>query len=123
MGLIEDIALLGADTEEALARFMNNAELYERMLGKFPAVAAENPVMPYVDSGDLDTALSNAHTLKGVTGNLSLNSLYDNYTEAVNLFRNDEPAKAKELLESTVEMQRAFVDCIKKYERPKGGSE
>ncbi|MDE7360395.1 MAG: Hpt domain-containing protein [Oscillospiraceae bacterium] len=116
MGLIEDIALIGADTVDGLTRFMDNSALYERMLKKLPQVIEDNPVMPFVRSGDLETALSNAHTLKGVVGNLSLTPLYNNYTEAVNLFRSGETAKAEELLESTLEIQRQFVECIKKYD-------
>ena len=114
MGLIEELKLLGADTEDALARFMNNSSLYERMLMKLPKVVEDAPVMPYVESGDLEAALSNAHTLKGVVGNLSLTPLYNNYTEMVDLFRDNKPEKAKELLEKTVEIQREFMDCIKK---------
>lgn len=116
MGLIEDIALLGADTEDALTRFMDNSALYERMLKKLPKIIEQAPVMPYVESGDLDEALSNAHTLKGVLGNLSLTPLFNNYTEIVNLFRDNKPEKAKELLAQTLELQQSFLDCIKKYE-------
>lgn len=115
MGLIEELKSLGADTDDALVRFMDNSALYERMLKKLPKVVEDAPVMPYVESGDLDTALSNAHTLKGVVGNLSLTPLYNNYTEMVNLFRDDKPEKAKELLAKTIEIQRDFMDCIKKY--------
>lgn len=116
MGLIEDIALLGADTEDALTRFMNNSALYERMLKKLPKLIEQASVMPYVESEDLDTALSNAHTLKGVIGNLSLTPLYNNYTEIVNFIRDNKPEKAKELLAQTLELQQRFLDCIKKYE-------
>lgn len=116
MGLIEDLALLGADTDDGLTRCMGNSALYERMLKKLPKVVAEAPVMPYVESGDLDMALTNAHTLKGVVGNLSLMPLYNNYTEIVNLFRDAKPEKATELLAETLKIQQSFVDCIKKYE-------
>lgn len=115
MGLIEDIALVGADTEDALTRFMDNSALYERMLKKLPKVVEETPVMPYVESGDLDTALSNAHTLKGVVGNLSLMPLYNNYTEMVNLIRDEKMDAAKALLAKTIKIQEDFLDCIKKY--------
>lgn len=116
MGLIEDIALLGADTDDGLTRFMGNSALYERMLKKLPGVIEANPVMTFVKSGDLDSALTNAHTIKGVVGNLSLSPLYDNYTKVVELFRGREPAKAEELLERTLEIQRQFMECIKKYD-------
>ena len=115
MGLIEELKSLGADTDDALVRFMDNSALYERMLKKLPKVVEDTPVMPYVESGDLDTAMSNAHTIKGVVGNLSITPLYNNYTEMVNLFRDDKPDKAKALLTETLEIQRDFMECIKKY--------
>lgn len=115
MSLIEELKLLGADTDDAIVRFMDNSELYERMLKKLPKVIEDAPVMRYVESGDLDAALANAHTLKGVVGNLSITPLYNNYTEIVKLFREEKPEKAKELLTDTIKIQQDFLDCIKKY--------
>ncbi len=89
MGLIEDVALLGADTNDGMTRCMGKPELYERMLKKLPKVVEEAPVMPYVQSGD---------------------------TEIVNLFRDAKPEKATELLAETLKIQQSFLDCIKKYE-------
>lgn len=116
MGLIEEVALLGADTDDALTRFMNNSALYERMLKKLPKLIEQAPVMPFMESGDLETAMSNAHTLKGVIGNLSITPLFNDYSEIVNLLRENKPDKAEELLRQTFEIQQKFVDCIKKYE-------
>ncbi len=115
MSLIEELKSLGTDTDDALVRFMDNSALYERMLKKLPKVIEEAPVMQYVESGDLDTALANAHTLKGVVGNLSITPLYNNYTEIVKLFREEKSEKAKELLIDTVKIQQEILDCIKKY--------
>lgn len=115
MSLIEELKSLGADTDDAIARFMGNSALYERMLKKLPKVIEEAPVMQYVESGDIDTALANAHTLKGVVGNLSITPLYNNYTEIVTLFRENSPEKAKELLTDTIKIQDDFLDRIKKY--------
>ncbi|MCM1166069.1 MAG: Hpt domain-containing protein [Lachnospiraceae bacterium] len=115
MGLIEDVKALGADVDDALARFMNNSALYEKMLKKLPKVIEDAPVMPYVRSGDLETAMSNAHTLKGVLGNLSLVKLYENYTETVNLLRGGDTAAAEKLLTETLELQKSFLECIEKH--------
>lgn len=116
MGLLEDIALLGADTDDGSTRFMGNTALYERMLKKLPEVIKDNPVQPFVRSGDLETALSNAHTLKGVTGNLSLTPLYNSYVDVVGLLRSGNSEKAEKKLESALEIQQRFVECIKKYD-------
>ena len=115
MGLIEELSDLGVDVDDALTRFMNNSALYERMLKKLPKVAEDAVVMPFVESGDFETALSNAHTLKGVMGNLSIVPLYKSYTEAVNLFREGNTEAARELLIQSADLQQKIIDCINKY--------
>lgn len=115
MGMIEELQALGADTADALARFMGNSGLYEKMLLKLPRVVNETPVLEYAQSGDFETATSNAHALKGVTGNLSLTPLYTNYTKIVDLYRSGESEQATNLLTETVEIQQNFLDVILKY--------
>lgn len=115
MGLIEEVAQIGADTNDAVARFMGNSALYERMLKKFVTVINESPVLSYAEGGDFETAASNAHALKGVTGNLSLTPLYENYTVIVDLLRSGDSEKATVLLNETLEIQQKFVDVISKY--------
>lgn len=115
MNLIEEMSALGADTEDALTRFMGNSGLYERMLKKFPKVVADSPVATYARSEDFDTAASNAHALKGVTGNLSLTPLYNNYTALIDLYHEGKSDQANELLDKTLEIQQKFLDTIAKY--------
>lgn len=115
MSLIEELSALGADTEDALARFMGNSGLYERMLKKFPKVVEDSPVLTYAQSEDYDAATSNAHALKGVTGNLSLMPLYTKYTKIVDLYREGNCGQANALLNETLEVQRKFLDVIEKY--------
>ena len=115
MSLIDEINALGADTKDALGRFMGNSELYEKMLKKYPKVVADSPVLEFSESGDIDAATSNAHALKGVTGNLSLTPLYKGYTEIVELFRGGETDKAIVILKETLEIQKKFLECISKY--------
>lgn len=115
MNLIEEMEALGADTEDALERFMGKSALYESMLKKLPKVVEDTPVMTFAQSGDYDTAASNAHALKGVTGNLSLTPLYTNYTAIVDLYRMGKSGEATALLGETLEIQKKFVDAIAKY--------
>lgn len=114
-GLIEDMARLGADIEDAMHRFMDNTALYEKMLKKLPEVLEKAPVLEYFESGDFDAALSNAHTIKGVVGNLSLTPLHNDYTEIVELCREGELSKAHKIAVKTVKLQEEIVRQIKKY--------
>ena len=99
MSMVSELQELGADVNDAMQRFMNNASLYERMLGKLPATVNDKPVMEFIEAGDIKTAIENAHTLKGVMGNLSVTPLYKAYTEITNLLREDKPHEAKKVLE------------------------
>ncbi len=112
MELLEQLRELGVNTDEALARFMNNEDLYKRMLLKFPPNIEKLEVLPFIESGDYKTALANAHTIKGVTGNLSLTPLYTAYSEIVSLFRADKPEEAKKLLLETLPVQDKIIACI-----------
>lgn len=113
MDLISELEALGVDTQDALKRFSGNGDLYKRMIGKFPASAESLEVMSFMKEGDYATAVSNAHTLKGVTGNLSITPLYTAYTEIVNSLRANEPDKAIQTLENILPVQEKIVNCIK----------
>ncbi|MGN1111208.1 MAG: Hpt domain-containing protein [Oscillospiraceae bacterium] len=115
MGLLEELKGLNVNTEEALVRFMNNASLYERMLLKLPKNIEALEVLSHIDSGDYNTAVTNAHTIKGVVGNLSLTPLYTAYTEIVNLLRADKPQEARQILVDALPVQEEILNCIKKY--------
>ena len=115
MGMMEELSALGVDTDDAIARFMGNSELYEKMLKKFPKAVDDSPVLAYAHSEDYETATSNAHALKGVTGNLSLTPLYDKYTRIVEMYRESNFRQANELLNETLEIQQKFLDVINKY--------
>ena len=115
MGLMEELSALGVDTNDAITRFMGNSELYEKMLKKFPKTVEDAPVIAYAQSEDYETATSNAHALKGVTGNLSLTPLYDRYTRIVDMYRESNFEQANALLDETVELQQKFLDVIEKY--------
>lgn len=111
--VLNELSKLGVDTDEALRRFMNNAALYERMLGKFVESVGKLNVMSCFESGDIENALTNAHTLKGVTGNLSLTPLYRAYTDIVALIREGKTTEAKKLLEDILPTQDKILGVIK----------
>lgn len=115
MSLINELEKLGANTDDALRRFMNNSSLYERMLGKLPKNVRELEVIPYFESQDYQKALENAHTLKGVMGNLSITPLYQGYTEVVTLLRANDTQKAKSVMEGIIPIQDEIISCIEQY--------
>ena len=115
MSLLTELQALDVDVQDGLKRFVNNAALYEKMLKKFPAAAEDLPVLTHFESGNLESALANAHTLKGMTGNLSLSPLYKSYTDIVALLRANDPEEAKKLLIGVIPVQEEIVACIKNH--------
>lgn len=115
MDLISELDALGVNTKEAIERLNNNSAFYVKMLGKFTAELENHPVMPYLESGNYEEAVAHAHTLKGLTGNLSVTPLYTAYTEIVALLRSNEPEKAKKLMADTLPIQSEIAACIEKY--------
>ncbi len=116
MSMLEELEKLDVNVDEAMQRFMNKAELYERMLKKLPNMMNGTQVMEAIESGNIDGAIETAHTLKGVLGNLSITPLYKAYTEIVALLRKNELDEAKKILEESFPVEEKVVACIEKYQ-------
>lgn len=114
MDFLNELKKLGIDTEDALERFSGNSDLYVRMLGKLPASVRGMDTMSAIESGNIEEAITRAHTIKGVTGNLSVTPLYDAYTKITNELRAGKPDAAKEILENILPVQKEILDCIEK---------
>ena len=80
----------GLDLNSALDRFMNNEALLERFLAKVPADPNHDRLTAAIAAGDKEGALTAAHTLKGVCGNLSMTALFELLTRQVAAFRADD---------------------------------
>ncbi len=112
MSLTEDLKKYEVDVDKALERFMGNEAMYEKMLEKFPSFAESHEIISYIKSGDIKTAAANAHTLKGVTGNLSMTPLFTAYTEIEALLRKEESEQALTALEGILTLQNNIIECI-----------
>lgn len=74
-----DFSLLkqvGINTDSAVERFIGNESLYARMLKKFLDDKTFEKLAAAVAEGSGQEALEASHTLKGVCGNLSIDSLF-----------------------------------------------
>ena len=112
MSLLNELQVFGVDIQDGLKRFVNNAALYEKMLKKFPAAAKAQESLSFLEAGDVETAIAHVHTLKGMTGNLSLTPLFTAYTEILGLLRAGDNASAKALLVKTLPIQEKIIACI-----------
>lgn len=67
----------GYDVDGALARFVNNADLFMMFLKKIPGDEHFAPIKAQIESGDYAEAHKNAHAIKGVVGNLGMTPVFD----------------------------------------------
>ena len=95
---MEILAAGGIDAADALDRMMGSEALLVRFLGKFLEDGTYQALRQAVEGADWDKALAASHTLKGMSGNLSMTGLYDLFTRQVALLRASDTAGAAALM-------------------------
>ena len=85
----------GIDYDDALDRFAGNAALFRRLALKYLDDTHYAGLEAALDAGDYEEAYAQAHTLKGVAGNLSLADLYRAAARVSDALRNGEVELAK----------------------------
>ncbi|MCI8306706.1 MAG: Hpt domain-containing protein [Lachnospiraceae bacterium] len=83
----EDFINNGIDYDAAMKLFMGKQEIFVKFLAKFPKDTSYSQLKDAVAAGDCDAAFKAAHTLKGVSGNLSLADLAKVASDITELFR------------------------------------
>lgn len=117
MDLLEELKSKDVNVEEAIERFLGNASLYEKMLMKFLDLMNDMAVDTNFDCNEYNDIIEKTHAIKGAAGNLSIDPIYEAYTEIVNLLRAHQPEQAKLVLEKIIPVQNDIIECIKKYHK------
>lgn len=84
----EKLVKAGIDYDDGVTRLMGNAQIYEQFLEMFVNDESFSELQKAMAEKDYDKAFTEAHTLKGVTGNLSMKKLYDELVVFVDQLRN-----------------------------------
>ena len=97
---------------------MGNEALYTKMLKKFLNDGTFASLTKAVSENDGKTALEASHTLKGICGNLSIDTLYELFSRQVILMRADKWNEAysmmTEIYETFNEVSKAIPDLLDK---------
>lgn len=105
----------GIDYDEGVGRFSGNAEIYEKFLLKFKEDKSFQELDQAMKDHDYGTAFTAAHTLKGVTGNLSINVLYQELVPFVELLRTGAKlAEANAYYPRVAETYHQVMDVLNK---------
>jgi len=99
----------GVDVTEALERFMNKDDLFDRFMKKFKDDTNLKWLEDSVAQGNVDDAFKAAHTLKGVASNLSLKGLLEPLVPLVEKLRAGEIDGAEQML---AKVKEAYSDII-----------
>ena len=98
----------GADVEGAMARFLNDEELYESCFASFLKDEVFFRLSEALECGDYERAFEAAHTLKGVAGNMGLTPMYCAVCAIVEPLRKKEESNLMVLHAAIVEQHEAL---------------
>lgn len=74
--LAATLAEYGIDHADAMERMMNNEALFKQLAQRYITDTNCEGFIEAMNAGDLERAYKQAHTLKGVAGNLAFTQLY-----------------------------------------------
>ena len=109
---LEMLAAAGVDPAEALERFMGSEALLVRFLGRFMQDTTYQKLVQAVEAEDWQQALAASHTLKGMSGNLSITALTRLFTYQVALLREDKTAEAAAMMPEIKAAYDRVADAI-----------
>ena len=110
MSYLEEI-----DIPSAKERFMNNEALYKKFLLKLPENTVMADLEQHMEAGKLDEAFRDAHTMKGMVGNLSLYKLMDAASKVTEILRAGNRPDDAEMAELR-EAYNAAVAAVKEIQ-------
>ena len=115
--LFNELESLDVNVKEGLGRVMDDEDLYAMMLDMFVTAIDTTPIQPEeFDGSTLDELIGKVHTLKGTTGNLSIQPLFTRYTQSLSLLREGKPGEAKAVYLELLPYQEKILDCIRRHQ-------
>ena len=117
MEFFDELRSLDVNVDEGLERVMGDGELYSMMLDMFVTAIDTTPIQPEeFDGASLDELIAKVHTLKGTTGNLSIQPLFTRYTQSLGLLREGKNAEAKAVYLELLPYQEKILECIRRHQ-------
>lgn len=113
--IIEQLDAIGAASDEALERFMEDRHLYLKYVRSYPDDASFNALVAAVEAQDYAAAQKSVHALKGLAGNLGFTSLADAAIDMLAELRDDNLDDALAAYEDVVREQRRYCDVIETW--------
>ena len=109
----EEYVKAGIDYEQGVNRFMGNKDLYEKYAFKFLDDQTFEALKTALQAKDVEQAFANAHTLKGVAGNLSFNQFLSKIIPVVEALRSKDLPLAEQLFPEAEAEYSQLIKCLK----------
>ena len=109
---IDLLGRAGIDYAEAMDRFGGNEDLFVRLATKYLNDPHLHALEAAMAEGDAAAGEREAHSLKGVAGNLSFTQLYDLATRITDALRSDDLAGAQALMPELKQSHEAVVEAL-----------
>lgn len=100
---IDNLAELGADVEDGVARCMGKEDFYLKLVNMVLADDGYERLKAALEAHDLDEAFERAHALKGTIANVSLTPLLEPISAMTEQLRNRNDIDYSDLLDKMFE--------------------
>lgn len=110
--ILKKLNLQGSDIKGAVERFMGDEELYLECLNQFAKDENFVELRESLENNNYEQAFNNAHSLKGVAGNLGLTPLYAALSEIVESLRHGDYTDLKRQYHAVSSEETAFLHLL-----------
>ena len=107
---LESLRAFGADVDAGLERCLNKEDFYLKMVNMALADQRFADLEPALEQKDYDKAFELCHALKGTTGNVSLDPLYNAVCEMTELLRAKTDTDYSDLYKKIIDMRNELVN-------------
>lgn len=114
--MLEELQNWGCNVPEALNRFLQDENLYVKCLKSFCTDESFDGLKKAIDGKEYRAAFEEAHTLKGVSANLSLTPMYEAICRVVEDLRNGPTDMLEQDYAAFEETHEKYLSLIKEKE-------
>lgn len=106
---IDSLREFGANVDTGLERCLNNQEFYIKMVNLALSDTRFEDLKAVLDQKDYTKAFEMCHALKGTTGNVALDPMYDILCQMTELLRTQTDTDYSELYNQLIELKKKLV--------------
>lgn len=107
----------GVNYSRGLTRFLDNREVYERILIMFSNDDKLPKLIAAFENNDYQALFQLSHAIKGVSGNLDIEDLYQKSCVLTDLLRDDTTIDKEKIREAFFDVKEEYIRATKGIKR------